>query len=109
MRKVGLLAERGVFVIGLERHLDVFGVVAEVKDEGLLLAWRRAIQARKRLNRLDAIQPFVDVHGVAQRLVESGLGLVADQPDAVLCSLVAARAFRFPAAVPLCLCALFAG
>ena len=51
---VGFLAERGALVIRLERLLDIFGVIDEVEDEGVLLAWRRAIQTRERLNRLDA-------------------------------------------------------
>ncbi len=53
--KVGLFAQGRPFVIRLERHLDAFGVIDEVKDEGILFAWCGAIQTRKRLNRLDAI------------------------------------------------------
>src|SRR5665811_495451 len=70
---LGTLADLRHLVVGLERAVDLLRVVDEVEDEGVLLARSGAVEARERLHRLHATEPFVDVHGVQQRLVEACL------------------------------------
>ena len=52
--RVRRLGDHRLLVVGLEGPLDLFGVVDEVEDEGVLLAGRHAVQPRQRLHRLDA-------------------------------------------------------
>ena len=81
---VGLLREQGGLVVGLEGLPDLLGFVGEVQHHHALLAGVRAVQARQRLDRVDAAQLLVHVHRVKQRLVESGLELVGNHQEAVL-------------------------
>lgn len=56
----------------------------------------RAVQARERLDGLDAGEPLVDVHPAEERLVEAGLELVGDEKYLVLAALE-----RLPDVAPL--------
>ena len=84
LRRVGGLRQLRLVVVGLECPEDVLGVVYEVEHEGRVFPRDHAVQARKRLYRLHAVESLVDVHRVQQRLVEPGLVLVGDQQDLVI-------------------------
>ena len=71
-------------VIGLERLEDVLGAVHEIENVGRVLAGIGAIEPRKRLHRLDAGKPAVDIHAAKQGLIEAGLELVGDKQDLVV-------------------------
>ena len=64
--------------------VDLLALVDEVQDEGVLLAGRRAVEARERLHGLHAGEALVDVHRVQQGLVEAGLVFLGDQQDLVV-------------------------
>ncbi|MCY1299583.1 hypothetical protein D9M70_491160 [compost metagenome] len=65
-----------IAVEGLERRQDLFGLVGEIDDEGLVLAGEGAVQPRQGLHRFHAGDLLVQVHGHQLRLVEAGLVLV---------------------------------
>jgi len=81
--RVGLLAEDGGAVVGLERLADGVGVVVEVEHEGILLRGMGAVETREGLHRLYAGERLVHVHGVQQGFVVAGLELVGDDEEAV--------------------------
>ena len=61
---VGLFVYGGVFEVGLERLLDALGFVDEIEHEGVVFAGILAVEPGERLDGLDAVQAFIDVHGV---------------------------------------------
>jgi len=68
---------------GREGLPDVFGRVAEVENEGVLLARPGAVQAGECLHRMEACEFLVDIHGDEFRLVEPGLVFLGDDKDLV--------------------------
>ena len=74
-------------MIGLEGGEHFFGVVDEIQDIRRIFAGMGAVQAGKRLHRLDAGQPFVYIHPAEQRLVEAGLEFVSHQQDLIFVGL----------------------
>ena len=58
--------------------------VEEIQNERFFFATNFAIQSRKRLNRLDSIEPFVNVHSHQQRLIEPSLILVGNKQNLIV-------------------------
>src|SRR5262249_26277198 len=82
--RVNALNQKRPLVIGLEGLPDVIGLVGEVEDHRFLFAGMNAIQAAQGLDRVDTIQPLIDVHGVEERLVEAGLELIRNDQKAIV-------------------------
>lgn len=76
---VGLLLEIRLVVIWLESSINFIRVVHEIQNEWGFFSGVGSVQAGKGLDRLDARQSFVHIHGLEQGLVESGLVFVGDQ------------------------------
>ncbi len=84
--RVGLFFEQGGLIIGLERGLNIFRFVDEIQHEGISLAFARAVEAAEGLDRLNAIQLFIHVHGVEQGFVKACLIFVRHHKDAIVWS-----------------------
>jgi len=82
--RVGLFFEQGGLIVRLERGLNVLGFVDEVQYERFRFAGARAVEAAEGLDRLNAIQLFVHVHGMEQRLIKAGLIFVRHHQDAIV-------------------------
>ena len=81
--RVSLLAEDSRAVVVRECQLDAVRVIHEVEDKHVVLLGMSAVEPGKRLHRLDAGQPLIDVHRVHQRLVVAGLKLVGADQQAI--------------------------
>ncbi|MNO86708.1 hypothetical protein D3C76_781170 [compost metagenome] len=73
-----------IAIEGLESRQDLFCLVGEVDDVGLVLTGVGAVQARQCLHRLDARDFLVQVHGHQLGLVEASLILVGDDHHPVV-------------------------
>ena len=85
--RVGRAREFRRRVVGLEGLEDFRRVIYEIQHVGRVLARVRPVQPRKRLHRLDARQPLVDIHPAQERLIEAGLEFVRHQQDLILVAL----------------------
>ena len=78
--RVRLIGENGGLVVVLKRELDGVDVVEKIEHRAVVLLWMRPVQPRQGLHGLHTRENLVDVHGVQQWLVVSGLKFVgADQ------------------------------
>ncbi len=79
-----LFPDGGLLVVRLKGIEDLFRLVHEVEDKGILLAGMGPVEPREGLYRLDAGEPLVHVHRVEERLVESRLVFLGNDEDLVL-------------------------
>lgn len=77
---IGFVAQDRCSIELVERCADRLGIVHEIQNEGVVLLGVCAVETRQGLNRFDARQGLVHIHGMQKRLVVPGLKFVgADQ------------------------------